>query len=76
MVCSISNIEVYNPLENETYLDLPKKIKSSFNYLLGREWDYIVKIDDDTYLNIDKLSDYLQQNKNDQFYAGQGIHFV
>lgn len=72
---SISNIEVYKPLENETYLDLPKKIKSSFNYLLGREWDYIVKIDDDTYLNIDKLSDYLQQNKNDQFYAGQGIHF-
>ena len=52
----ISNIEVYKPLVDEKYMDLPKKIKASFEYLLTREWDYLVKIDDDAYLNLSLIN--------------------
>lgn len=71
----ISDIEVYKPLVDEKYRDLPKKIKASFEYLLTKEWDYLVKIDDDAYLNTTNLSDFLNEKSSDLLYAGQGIHF-
>lgn len=72
---SISNFEVYKALDNEEYKDLPHKIKLSFRHCLKKNWDYLVKIYDDAYLNIHNLLDFLKNNKNDKLYAGQGIHF-
>lgn len=71
----ISDIEVYKPLVNEKYRDLPKKIKTSFEYLLTKEWDYLVKIDDDAYLNTTNLLNFLKNNTEPNLYAGQGVHF-
>lgn len=71
----ISDIEVYKPLVKEKYRDLPQKIKISFEYLLTKEWDYLVKIDDDAYLNVDNLLNFLQKNTKPNLYAGQGIYF-
>ena len=75
MLDRISDIEVYKPLIDEKYRDLPKKIKASFEYLLTKEWDYLVKIDDDAYLNTTNLLNFLKNNTKPNLYAGQGIHF-
>jgi len=72
---NISNIKVLKTVKNESYKDLPIKMKRSFEYCLSREWDYLIKIDDDAYLNINKLSDFLNEKSSDLLYAGQGIHF-
>jgi hypothetical protein len=72
---NLSGIKVFKPIKNESYKDLPIKMKRSFEYCLSREWDYLIKIDDDAYLNINKLSDFLNEKSSDLLYAGQGIHF-
>ena len=72
---NISNIKVLKTVKNESYKDLPLKMKLSFDYCLSKDWDYLVKIDDDAYLNINKLSNFLNQKTSELLYAGQGIHF-
>lgn len=71
----ISGIEIHKPLVDEKYTDLPKKIKTSFEYLLMKEWDYLIKIDDDAYLNTTNLLKFLKNNTKPNLYAGQGIYF-
>lgn len=72
---NISGIKVLKTIKNESYKDLPAKMKLSFEYCLSKDWDYLVKIDDDAYLNVNKLSNFLNKKTSDLLYAGQGIHF-
>lgn len=71
----ISGINVFKPLQNESYKDLPEKIFVSYKYSLKKDWDYVVKIDDDAYLNFDSLLSFLDGDLPEPLYAGQGVHF-
>ena len=73
---NIQGHSVYKPLNNETYYDLPEKMYRSYRHVLDMEWDYLVKTDDDCYLNIDNLhSSLAEMSSIDKLYTGQGIHF-
>lgn len=76
MVDNMHGYQVYKPLSSETYYDLPKKMYRSYVHIMNMEWDYIVKVDDDCYLNIDNLNNQLSEMSDiTTLYTGQGIHF-
>lgn len=73
---NISGYNVYKPLNNETYYDLPEKMYRGYRHVLDMEWDYLVKVDDDSYLNLHNLYINLEKMSSiDKLYTGQGIHF-
>lgn len=71
--------EVYKPILKEpkkNRASITEKMCKSFKHILGiPDWDYVVRIDVDAYCNVKNLHKFLQSlNKDDQLYAGQGIH--
>ena len=72
----INSFEVYKPLETENRASITEKIVKSFEYTLGKSWDYIIRLDTDVYCNVKNLIDFLKfNNKKIPLYCGQGIHF-
>ena len=48
----------------ESYWNLPKKIFNSFEFAFSKEWDFIFKCDDDTFLHIENLNKFVQNQIN------------
>ncbi len=77
---SINGFEVYKPIKDEPLTcrdNITEKMVLSFEFILKKEWDFLVRIDVDAYCNIKSLNSFLDlQNRDHLLYAGQGIHFL
>ena len=62
------------PDEGEARFRLPEKTYKMLIESLNYEWDFLFKCDDDTYLNFDKLAEFLKYyDANDDLYLGRKI---
>ena len=70
---NFSGFEVFKALEKECYTDLPFKIFKSFSHCLSKDWDFLVKIDDDAYLSMDRLESFLMSEGDSLSYCGSPV---
>ena len=62
------------PDEGESRARLPEKTYKMLVESLNHDWDFLFKCDDDTYLNFDKLVEFLKDyDANDDLYLGGKI---
>ena len=62
------------PDEGESRGRLPEKTYKMLVESLNHDWDFLFKCDDDTYLNFDKLVEFLKDyDANDDLYLGEKI---
>ena len=62
------------PDEGEARFRLPEKTYKMLVESLNHDWDFLFKCDDDTYLNFDKLVEFLKDyDANDDLYLGMKI---
>ena len=67
--------EVYKPLEEEKRRDITHKMVLGYEYIMRKDWDYVLRVDTDVYCNIRNLEHFIEENKEiKKLYAGQGIH--
>ena len=74
---SIGPHQVYKPLEQEAYYDLSRKVYMSFCKYIDHDWDYLIKCDDDTYVNFPRLLKFLHRCRQENIdYTGAGNYFI
>jgi len=77
---TINGFEVYKPLPDERKEDqgrITEKIVKAYNYILEKDWDFLLRIDVDAYCNIKNLHRLVDNlNPSEDFYFGQGIYFL
>lgn len=79
MPAELDGHEVYKPLKHEPKFcrdNITRKMVRAYEYILTKEWDFVVRSDNDVYCNVSRLVDFLGTKKpTDDLYAGQGIHY-
>ena len=61
---------------DDTYANLTLKVQLAMDFAVRGcpNFDYVIKTDDDMYLNFDSITDFvLKQNKNDPFFGGKCV---
>jgi hypothetical protein len=59
----------------EGFPNIGKKTICAFEYLLNLEFDFILRANSSSYVNINKLVDYVQNLPTEKYYGGSPIHF-
>lgn len=76
MPSKLNSYEVYKPLLSENRASITEKMVKSFEYILTKSWDFLIRCDVDVYCNVKNLLNYLNSiDKSTPTYSGQGIHF-
>lgn len=77
---TINNFEVYKPLKDEAKEDhvrITEKIAKAYEYVIQKDWDFLLRIDVDAYCNVNNLHKLVEPlDPDEDFYSGQGIHFL
>jgi hypothetical protein len=59
----------------EGFANIGKKTICAFEYLLNMEFDFILRANSSSYVNIDKLVEYIQNIPTEKYYGGSPISF-
>lgn len=68
-----------SPDKGKTYdyfAGLPAMLSSGGGGGEGRPYDYVMKVDDDTYLRLDELAETLRRAPREDMYYGAGLPFL
>jgi len=59
----------------ESYLNIGKKTICAFEYLLTQEFDYLIRPNSSSFVNLKQLSRFIQELPKEKFYGGKPIPF-
>ena len=59
----------------EGFANIGKKTICAFEYLLTTEFDFILRANSSSYVNVDKLVEYVQNIPTEKYYGGSPINF-